>query len=516
MEMRLYKKTGNTIHIISFPDEKVEKGDYLLIEDKKADKSMIVQVIDVQFANVPGIMEELLREPFIEDAENLIKGEDADPLDITSHILYIEDARLLICKIHGTIKNGKLNPYSSWLPSRTHSTIRKLPIKELIEKTGMRNLYPIELGETMEGNLIEIDACNLDGKLNIITGKKGTGKSHLSKLLILGLIRYGATVIVLDLNGEYKNLGLNENGEQNEFFDKIHVLIPGKNFKVTLSQTGLSVIMKIMTNALKLPGTSAREFRHIWCFLENKGMLSFHELGEAIRRWQCNQQVKDALFSRYYTLLHSGFFTDYINEAMDFEVLLQKIEVDGGGAVILDLSDLSSVDRQIIVEYVLAKLQDLLSHWKIKAVFLFAEEAHLYLRETYWDDIVTRMRHFGVFTTFITNQPNTIKENIYRQADNIFLFNFVNEHDLEIISRAARVDVETTVSIVRDLPPHHCLILGEVVKDFPIIAKIKNLDVKTMGETRFFFKRNHVTEPMIKTLEKQSVFSDIAERKELS
>ena len=499
--MRLYKKTGNTIQIISFPDEEVEKGGYLIIEDRKTGKSMIVQVIDVQFANVPGIMEELLREPLIEDVEDPIKGEDVDPLDITSHILYVQDARLLICKIHGTIKNGKLSPDSSWLPSRTHSIIRKLPIKELIEIAEMRNLYPINLGETREGTSIEIDACNLDGKLNIITGRKGTGKSHLSKLLVLGLVKYGATVIVLDLNGEYKNLGVNENGEENEFFDKIHVLIPGKNFKVTLSQTSLSVIMKILTHALRLPGTSAREFRHIWRFLEERNMLSFHELSEAIRRWQCNQQVRDALFSRYYTLLHSSFFTDDPAEAIDFEALLQKIEVDGGGAVILDLSNLSSLDRQMIVEYVLAKLQDLLSRWKIRAVFLFAEEAHLYLRETYWDDVVTRMRHFGVFTTFITNQPNTIKENIYRQADNIFLFNFVNEHDLEIISRAARVDVETTISIVRDLPPHHCLILGEVVKDFPIIAKIKRLNVKTMGETRFFFKRNHVAKTVMKILE---------------
>ena len=100
--MRLYKKVGNTIQIISFPDEKVEKGSYLIIEDKKIGKSMIVQVIDIQFANVPGIMEELLREPLIDDP---IRGEDIDPFGITSHILYVQDSRLLICKIHGTIED---------------------------------------------------------------------------------------------------------------------------------------------------------------------------------------------------------------------------------------------------------------------------------------------------------------------------------------------------------------------------------------------------------------------------
>jgi len=135
----------------------------------------------------------------------------------------------------------------------------------------------------------------------------------------------------------------------------------------------------------------------------------------------------------------------------------------------------------------LGKLVELLTQRKLRAVFLFAEEAHLYLRETYWDDIVTRMRHFGVFTTFVTNQPNTIRENIYRQADNIFLFNFTNEHDLEAVSRAAKVDAETVKSVARDLLPHHCLVLGKVVKDFPIVVKVKALDIQTMGQTRLFF-----------------------------
>ena len=170
---------------------------------------------------------------------------------------------------------------------------------------------------------------------------------------------------------------------------------------------------------------------------------------------------------------------------LDESILKAK---DQGGAIVINLKNTSNIDRQIVVEYALGKLVDSLSNWKLKAVFLFAEEAHLYLRETYWDDIVTRMRHFGIFTTFITNQPDTIQETIYRQADNIFLFNFTNEHDLDVVSRAARVDAETVRSIARDLPPHHCLTLGKVVSDFPIVARVRALDIKTMGETRLFFK----------------------------
>jgi DNA helicase HerA-like ATPase len=483
--MKLYKKEGNILQIVSFPTENAEKGDYLLVEDADARKALIVQVIDVQFAAIPGVLEELLRT--LPDGGEPIQGEDIDPLEIASHITYIQDASLLICKIRATLENESLSPSSSWLPSRSQSTIKKLSIPMLLKLAKVEEKLPIILGGTKDSSLLTIDATSLDGRLNIITGKKETGKSHLSKLLMVSLVGYKATVVIFDLNGEYSSLGMTADGKRNMHYNKIHALIPSQNFKVALEQLHLNVVMGILIHALHLPGTSSREFRRIWKSLKENGKLTLHELGEAIRNLNCNQHVRDALSSRYYALVNSGFFTDSPGEATLLEECLLKSKEDGG-AIVVNLRNTSTIDRQIVVEYVLGKLVDSLTSWKLQAVFLFAEEAHLYLRETYWDDIVTRMRHFGIFTTFITNQPDTIRESIYRQADNIFLFNFTNEHDLDVVSRAARVDAETVRSIARDLPPHHCLALGKVVRDFPIVTRIRALDLKTMGETRLFFK----------------------------
>ncbi len=483
--MRLYKKEGNIVQILSFPNETIEKGDYLLIEDAEAQKALIVQVIDIQFANIPGVLEELLRS--LPDGGETIRGEDIDPLEIAPHITYIQDSRLLVCKIRATVERGEsLSPSSSWLPSRSQSNIKRLLVPTLLKMASVDGKLPIVLGTTKGASLLTVDASALDGRLNIITGKKETGKSHLSKLLIMALLHYGATVVVLDLNGEYAGLGMTSDGKRNAYYNKVHVLTPSQNFKVALKQLHLNELMNILIHALHLPGTSAREFRRIWQSLRERNALTLGELGEAIRNWHCNQNVRDALFSRYYAMVNSGFFTDNMAEATLLEECLSKAREEGG-AIIINLRDTSTIDRQIVVEYLLGKLVELLSSWRLRAVFLFAEEAHLYLRETYWDDIVTRMRHYGIFTTFITNQPDTIRENIYRQADNIFLFNFTNEHDLETVSRAARVDAETVKSIAMDLPPHHCLVLGKIVKDFPIVVKVRALDVKTMGETRLFF-----------------------------
>ncbi len=482
--MKLYKKEGNILHILSFPTESVEKGDYLMVEDAEASRALIVQVIDVQFASIPGILEELLRS--LPDGGEVIQGEDFDPLEIAPHTTYLQDASILVCKIRATAENGTLSPSSSWLPSRSRSTIKKLPVPSLLKLARVDGKFPIVVGGTKDSSLLTIDASALDGRLNIITGKKETGKSHLSKLLMVNLMQYKATVVVFDLNGEYVSLGMTSDGKRNANYSKLHVLTPSQNFKVALKQLDLHVLLGMLIHALHLPGTSAREFRRIWHTLKEKDRMTLHELGEAIRGWQCNQHVRDALFSRYHAMVNSGFFTDNPGEAIMIEEFLFKTSGEGG-ALIINLKNTSAIDRQLVVEYVLGKLVELLTSCKLKAAFLFAEEAHLYLRETYWDDIVTRMRHFGIFTTFITNQPDTIKENIYRQADNIFLFNFTNEHDLDVVSRAARVDSETVKSIARDLPPHHCLTLGRVVRDFPIVAKIKALDLKTMGETRLFF-----------------------------
>jgi len=483
--MKLYKKEGNIVQILSFPNETVEKGDYLSIETVDTRKKLIIQVIDVQFADIPGILEELLRS--LPDGGESIQGEDFDPLEIAPHITFVQDARLLRCKIRATIENETLSPSNSWLPSRSQSTIKKLSIPTLLKFSKNDENLPIVLGGTKDSMLLTIAASSLDGRLNIITGKKETGKSHLSKLLMLNLVRYGATVVVFDLNGEYISLGRTSDGKRNADYDKIHVLTPSENFRVALKQLNLHVLLNILIHALHLPGTSAREFRRIWRSLRERGKLTLHELGEAIRNWSCNHHVRDALFSRYHALINSGFFTDEVNEGLLLEKNLFKASEEGG-AIIINLRNTSRIDRQIVVEFLLGRLVELLTSWKLKAIFLFAEEAHLYLRETYWDDIVTRMRHFGIFTTFVTNQPDTIRGNIYRQADNIFLFNFTNEHDLETVSRASRVDAETIKSIARDLPPHYCLVLGKVVKDFPMVVKVKSLDIKTMGETRLFFK----------------------------
>ena len=481
--MKLFKKENDTVQILCFPDEEVEKGEYLAIEDFKTGKTVLVQVLDVQFVNLPGLLEDLLRN---ETVESQVFGDDIDPLKLECQINLLKDARLLIGKIRCLVDGDRVKFNVSWIPSRVYSRIYKVKPQRLCEILGLGSGRPIVIGEFGEGAELKVNAEDFDGRLTIIMGRKGTGKSHLAKILLLGLVDHGAPCLVFDVNGEYVGLGLNSDGKPNVYSEKIRVLRPGENFKVTFRSAGRHAISNILVHVLLTPETSVREFFRIWNILEKAGRLSLREFRRMVEiDRDMHENVREALLSRIDSLERTGFFTDYEDEAGRLEEVFR--EVEEGGAIIVDLSRLTPLERRIVVEFTLGKLVELLRCWRLRAVFLFAEEAHLYLRETYWEDIVTRMRHIGLFTFFITNQPDSIKDEIYRQADSIFLFNFVNEHDLNTIARVARIDGETVKSIAQSLQPYHCMTIGHVTRDLPLIVKVRSLNVKTMGETRSFF-----------------------------
>jgi DNA helicase HerA-like ATPase len=219
--------------------------------------------------------------------------------------------------------------------------------------------------------------------------------------------------------------------------------------------------------------------------MDARGEKSLAALETSIQQWRCNEFVRDALYARFNTLASSGLFTDKDEKQFDLKAFMDSRK--GGGALVVSLSGVSPLNRRIVVELILSKLVELLEQKRIPPVFLFAEEAHLYLRDTYWEDLITRMRHFGVFTVFVTNQPDAIEQKIYRQVDNIFLYNFSNDADLAMVSQASMADSDTVKAIVRTLPPRMCLVLGHAVSNLPVVVDVAPFDSPSSGLTRLFF-----------------------------
>ncbi|MCD6236030.1 MAG: ATP-binding protein [Thaumarchaeota archaeon] len=479
--MKALTKNGDTIEFLASPDEEpLNRGDYLLITEGK--RKLLVQVIDIEYAEIPGMLEDTLREL----ASEALSIKHFDPYDIGSIIAEVRDSRIIIGKFRGVIEDGVLRNDVLWLPSRFNSKIERASPELLSELSRSYGRRRIVLGECM-GSDIAINAEDLDGRLTIITGKKETGKSYLTKLLITSLAEYGAKIVVLDVNGEYSGLSMTKSGEESEMAEKIVVLRPGENFRISMEDAGLKTILDVLQYILLTPATSLREFTRIWGLIERaEGRVTLRKLIDGVSRASMHESVREALMSRLLSLKETEFFDDENPIKLD-EVINSKRD---GGIFVVDLSKSLPHARKIVVEYLLSKLSSLLRQGLIDPLFLVAEEAHLYLRETYWDDLVTRMRHIGLFPIFVTNQPDSIPETVYRQADNIFLFNFTNESDLNYISKASRVDAETAKVIAKALPPRHCLLIGKIVNDLPMVVKVREIKLKTLGETKLLFKAN--------------------------
>ena len=479
--MKVVEKNGGEIQIISRRPVDVQIGDFLIIWDGLGRSSPIVQVIEETYLNVEGALLEAIREEVLE--ADVQVNEEASSFTSLSNT--VRDLILLRCKIRGSIKSGCYMPSIEHLPSRVSSRVEPIPVDRLLESIHPPTSRFIYLGKAGQQSHFTIPIESLDGALTIITGKKGSGKSHLAKLLIKELIQNQAKVVVLDINDEYKGLGYRRDGTPSSICNRVLRLEPSKNLRFTLEYVGKKGVSDILCHALDLPAISLREFLRIWDELVEYGRLTLTDLIETLSNRRVNEHIREALISRLLTLASSGLITEEQRLASTFEDLFSKI--DEGGALIIALNRSTQITRRIVVEFILSKLTQLLEQSKISPCFLFAEEAHLYLRETYWDDIVTRMRHLGLFTTLITNQPDAIRDCVYRQVDNIFIFNFSSEKDLEAIAKVSMIDGDTLKAIVKYIPPRYCLAVGRVTGNLPILFNCAEADMLTYGETKLFF-----------------------------
>ncbi len=463
--MKVYRKEGDTLEIVAFPGESVYKGEYLLVMDEEKSVGLIVQVVDFEYVDVPGLIEEVIREGLI----RLSTYDGSVEYDRVS--ILINDLKILKCKIRSAYKGGRAVNFVDDLPSRAYSKIVRLSADRLFEIIGKDVKYPVPIGSDLLGNSMVIDAYELDGSLTLITGMKGSGKSHLAKLLAYSLVSLGGNVLIFDLNREY--LGLESEG--------FRVLEPGEDIVFSIEYLGKDTVVNVMTKILDLPHVSSNILAELWdSIMRREGRFNSGIVARYLDASVKNLMVKDAILSRLNILENCRF----IDPRGGFK--LEGLFKDSKGYIV-NLRDLSGVERRILVEIFLSKISRLLEARRLPPLFLFAEEAHLYIRETYWEDIVTRMRHFGLFPVFITNQPDSLDQTIFRQLDNIFVFRFLNDKDLETLSKVSNVDADSVKLVVKDLGRGSCLVLGRVVSDFPLVVRVRDVGFEAMGRTRRMF-----------------------------
>jgi DNA helicase HerA-like ATPase len=396
--------------------------------------------------------------------------------------------------------------WDGWIPTRDVVVTRTTD--EEVFNNATRNLgHPLYLGQTLAGQDFYIEGQDLE-KVNVVTGVKGSGKSHLSKAILLQLIAQGAPCLVFDINREYIHLPKVEVDPDTDQVIKrgiIH-LEAGGNFRLGVRQFGLPPLMTLL-HRFGLPEVSALYFENrlarLWSEAEamerNNGQTPYIGLEQLIQMAEQNEfgsgsnalVVNHAIRSRLESLKNTRIFARTVREAASLSKTYGLIRE--GGALVIDISGLSNLAREGFVQAIIELVKDLclweIEHETHRFPFIFFEEAHLYVSRQSIDYIVTRARHLGITSFFVTNMIHGLDETILRQADNLFLLRIPFDDDVRHVSRGAATDYETMAAFVRRLRQHHALVIGNVTSQYPLMFKVDPLKgINTAGETRYFFR----------------------------
>jgi hypothetical protein len=464
------------------PEESLRIGDNLDIE------GVIAQVIDITFADLRGVLEHILRKSLISKTET---QEHIQP-EVKSVIDSLTDQKLAIAKIRGRLvettdeKGNKTKIFKTGLSefniSRAKAKIKILNQEELFNALGLCFPTPCDFAITLstEPKPFEILAERLG--INLITGMKGSGKSYSAKRLLLKLIERNVLTIVFDINGEYLNLWKADEKNPNKYFPVFKTLRPGATratatehpFLIPLNEIGYDDFATFFNI---VEGTST--YQQLFQFWKNRGNTQFdlNDL-ETFAKGIPNEAVRDALVGRVEAARALGIFGP-----SNFTATITNMSKTGG-ALIINLSRLSSWERGIVVDFIFRKLTNLGQSGEMKPISLFLEEAQLYVQQQKMINILTRMRHLGIFPTFITNDPRTLPDEVYTLLDNLVAFMFKNEDELRQLSKSGLIDLRS-INALKHLESRQCVVVGNVTSNYPVFVEVSpQTGVVMGGETR--------------------------------
>ena len=514
LNLQVYRIEGDLIELLFSPREiDLRVGETLTLRERETGRSVIAQVIAFRSASYPSLVQEQML--------NLLGPEQlaAPLLESIGYRLFVQtggngrsaelgNIKVALAKIRKTVpETSQLwEQWDGWIPARDADIFRTRD--EEVFNNATRDLgHPLNLGWMMGGHSFEVEGQDLE-KVNVITGVKGSGKSHLAKVILLQLIEHGAPCLVFDINREYIHLPKAEIDPRTGEVTRrgiVH-LEAGGNFRLGVRQFGLAPLMTLLQR-FGLPEVSALHFENRLARLweEAEGMerggrsAPYMGLDQLIQMAEENEfgggssatVINHAIRSRLDALKNTHIFARSESEAASLGKAYRQVRA--GGALVIDMSSLSNLAREGFVQAIIELIKDLclweIEHDAHRFPFIFFEEAHLYISRKSIDYIVTRARHLGITSFFVTNMIHGLDEAVLRQADNLFLLRIPFEDDVRHVSRGAATDYETMAAFVRRLRQRHALAIGNVTAQYPLIFAVDPLEgVNTAGETRYFFR----------------------------
>lgn len=484
-------KGENVILMYHAADEAAEVGQqFAILEYPSLTEGLVVQVISNDSLEYPGLQQEIIQKILEERAasKKII-------LDREQGMGQIRNIKLALAKIRKRIHNGHWQRWDGWIPTRS------VQISPIDPDTLIKNIVPTPAFSLkpfcrFKGRDICFDGPKLN-MVNVITGVKGSGKSHIAKHLLLALASANVPCIVFDINGEYINL------------PNVQALRWGENFLPNLAEVGYEMLASVIEAIYPLTETARSVFdiRLPQAFAERRLRCEQRRQPFTIDvpwlrqfEWRGGPYVDDAIDRRLEMVEKMRLFLETAHREEGSEEVVSDLttayeEAIRGSPIIFNMRGMGTKLQTALVKSVNQLIEKICEREERNATgrfpFVFYEEAHFYISEDAILNIITRGRHIGMASVFITNTPQKLPDTVFRQLDNLFLLNLTHKDDIRNVSKNSFTDEDTIESFATRLSERHALIVGNLTDRYPLVVEIPDLPtgVPPTGRTRSTWDR---------------------------
>lgn len=491
------------------PDALIETSDDAGIPDQEleiSENGVIVQVISMGTARYPQADTKALFRLMTNVRTAVLDRSFNEPSEVIDEFLLAE------FKVRASIIDGE------WTASDGRSVSRNVDIFWLDPEVLIGHiLRPVDglnvnLGDYKEEE-VTFAGTGFE-KINLITGMKGAGKSHIAKGIISESLNAGMSAVVFDINNEYGNLPGSA------------PFIPLQNLRFRLDRIPTSTFLKLISRIApfaerteqlanaRLPAIIRSRPRPDIDFLiqqQNNVIEAGGEMGVNMRRsYEAVLRVIQS-YGLFMTAEEANAEDEYMravtnNEGADLEPLevvslrsvLFNIEHNNApGVIVFDIGGLSRIIQYSVVDLIIETLKDISARQTVayneqtitvpQYPTIFFEEAHMYMESGVIDELLPLIRHYGMNVFFVTNTPVALPDSVFRLIDNLIMTRIVNARDINQVKNCGLTDAETIEGFARNLREHHALFLSGLqgaTSNFPLVFHVRDFGLPPSGETR--------------------------------
>lgn len=386
----------------------------------------------------------------------------------------IERWEYLIAKVYplGVFVNGEERRVT--IPPSPSSKVF-LASKEILKKLFGFEENGLNIGKVENHDLdVKINLTRLFKKHLAILGISGSGKSHLSSVLIEELLsrEKSPAIIVIDPHGEYVSFSQDE-----RFSFKTRVWnkdsISFATYK--LSANSFAELIPDMSSAQK------RDLAKVIDRLrERKKSYNLSELIKEVENFEIKQNVKNTLISWLDDLNSTNLFSNIDNPAIQELAAMNRLSV-------IDLSSFVHLkEKQIIATRIARSLFEARRQNLIPPFILIIEEAHQFcpqeeeskaISRNVIEQIAREGRKFFASLVLITQRPVRLSTTALSQCNTHIILKITNPYDLQHIEKSSEGITAEIARNISNLKVGEAFVTGEAV-NFPILIKVRKRSVK--------------------------------------